>query len=102
MTDDKVTDGEFHIFAESITNRMRTMQWIIGGIGGAILVFLLAAIPWAMRVESNLAKLTVQVESIQVPPPWFLERVIALEKELDSLEKKHLELQRDVSDLRRP
>jgi len=93
--EDVVTDGELQTFVESVNSRLRTMQWIIGGYGAVITLYLLAAVPWAIRIESNIAKLTTKVEAIHAPPDWFLEKVVSLEADVRELQKEVASMKRN-------
>ena len=74
---------------ERLNQRLVIFQWILGAIASANIAMVLAVMPWAMELHAEIAKAQTILESLEVPPKWFLEKVERNSADIERLEREH-------------
>ncbi len=83
-----------HQDMEAVLGHIRVLRWILGGICAWFFAVAIAAIPWAMSVQANIARIQTKLEGFQIPPEWFEEDVRDNTRRIVELEKRVVELER--------
>ena len=75
--------------------RVAILQWAIG----VMAVILMSAVPFAFYVSNDIASIKTSLhtmKAVEVPPPWFRDKVEDNEESIEKLETKMILIERKV------
>lgn len=82
---------------DRVSSQIKFIQWMFGGF----FLITIAAIPWAMKIQSDVAAMQAILAEMKAPPDWFKDIVAANTKRIESLEIENRDLHRKLTELTR-
>ena len=85
----EIVESRIGAVEDALKGYSMRMTWAIG----IICTIFVAAIPWTYSVHAEVAAIRAKLDNL-APAPWFVQRVEALEKEVEKQEDRIRQLER--------